>query len=56
MLWEEIKPFAMPVHFIHAKPIYRYMGKAPDFDTENVLTRLGYAKEDIQKMKEKGIY
>lgn len=53
---EEVKQFAMPIHFTNTKPIYRHMGKAPGSDTENVLTRLGYAKEDIHKMKEKGIY
>lgn len=54
MLWEEIKPFAMPIHFIHAKPIYLYMGKAPGFDTENVLTPLDCAPEEIQKNERKG--
>ncbi len=53
---ETIKQFAMPIHFSETKPVYNHAGKVLGVDTEKIIERLGYTKEEYQKLKEEGVF
>ncbi len=53
---KKVKQFAMPIHFSDTKPEYKHAGKPLGIDTENIITKLGYSKDEYQKMLENGIF
>ncbi len=51
-----VKQYAMPIHFSETKPEYKHSGKHLGIDTESIVEKLGYSKEKIQELKEKGVF
>ncbi|MDO4772219.1 MAG: CaiB/BaiF CoA-transferase family protein [Bacillota bacterium] len=53
---KEVKQYAMPIHFSKTKPVYAHSGKELGVDTEKIIERLGYTKEQYQELQEKGVF
>lgn len=49
-----VRQFAMPIKFSESEVIYEYAGKEIGYDTIDILTNLGYSKEDIDKLENCG--
>jgi alpha-methylacyl-CoA racemase len=47
---EKVKQFASPIAFSKTKQEYKFAGKKIGTDTEEILKKLGYSKEEIEKI------
>ena len=53
---KKVRQFAMPIKFSKSKPQYKFIGKKLGLDTISIMENLGYNREEIEKLKEDGLF
>lgn len=52
----KIKQFAMPIKFSETPPTYNHLGREIGYDTEEIMTQLGYSKEELEELENKNVF
>lgn len=53
---EKVKQFASPIKFSRTKQEYKFAGKTIGEDTADIMRKLGYSEDEIEEMKNKGVF
>lgn len=53
---KKVRQFAMPIKFSKADVIYKFAGKEIGHDTSDILKKLGYSDQDIDKMDSEEVF
>lgn len=53
---KKVRQFAMPIKFSQADVIYKFAGKEIGHDTSDILKKLGYSDQDIDKMDSEDVF
>lgn len=52
----KVKQYKLPIEFSCSKAVYNHVGKKIGADTEKILQKLSYSKEEINELKNKGVF
>ena len=52
----KVKQYKLPIEFSCSKAVYNHVGKKIGTDTEKILQKLSYSKEEINELKNKGVF
>lgn len=53
---DKVKQYKFPIEFSVSKPVYNHVGKKIGEDTNKIMNSLGYSEEEINILKNKGVF